>query len=84
MAIDFQMARRRKPRKHRIKPKQGQETAPLPKPLRQDSRSSKTIRTHCIILFILGFAIYANSLSNGYVLDDTLFITGNSYTQQGV
>ncbi|MBN4061604.1 tetratricopeptide repeat protein [Bacteroidales bacterium AH-315-I05] len=39
---------------------------------------------HCIFLFVLGFAIYANTLNHGYVLDDSLAITGNEFTKQGI
>lgn len=40
-------------------------------------------RIHYIFLFILGFAAYVNTLNHGYVLDDSLFITGNEYTLAG-
>lgn len=39
---------------------------------------------HCLFLFFLAFVIYSNSLNNGYVLDDSLFITGNNYTLNGI
>lgn len=39
---------------------------------------------HCLFLFLLSFFIYSNSLQNGYVLDDSLFITGNSFTLNGL
>lgn len=46
-----------------------------------DSHPNRHI--HCIFLFLLAFGIYSNTLNHGYVLDDSLFITGNSFTQKG-
>lgn len=37
-----------------------------------------------VFLFFLAVILYANSLSNGYALDDTLMITKNEFTQMGV
>jgi protein O-mannosyl-transferase len=39
---------------------------------------------YLILLFVLSFGIYANTLENGWVLDDNLVIMGNSFTKQGV
>ena len=36
------------------------------------------------MLFALAFLIYANSLSNGFVLDDMVVITKNQFTTQGI
>jgi len=44
----------------------------------------KLIRTHCLFIFFLVFAIYGNTLSHQYALDDTIFIVGNKYTQKGI
>ena len=75
-------SRKRKFKKPRINPKKDKV---IVEPLeRKTSSNHHYKRLHCIFLFILGFTIYSNSLTNGYVLDDTLFITGNSYTQQGL
>ncbi|MBT8218876.1 MAG: tetratricopeptide repeat protein [Bacteroidia bacterium] len=34
-------------------------------------------------LFILGFLLYANTLTHDYVMDDAIVITDNMYTQEG-
>ncbi len=39
---------------------------------------------HKVILFIIAFSFYGNSLSNDYVLDDVLVITGNKYVKKGI
>ncbi len=38
----------------------------------------------CIVLGILSFSIYSNTLRNGYAVDDNLFITRNSVVNMGV
>jgi tetratricopeptide (TPR) repeat protein len=50
------------------------------------SRSNKkvySIRFLCIILAIFAFAMYANTLQNGYVLDDATVITNNTIVTKG-
>ncbi len=42
-----------------------------------------TFNVKCIILLLLGFVFYANTLQNGYLLDDNLVIVENDYVQQG-
>jgi len=37
-----------------------------------------------IILAVLAFLVYSNSLTNGFVLDDSLVITKNQFTTQGI
>nr|MBK9652669.1 tetratricopeptide repeat protein [Bacteroidota bacterium] len=39
---------------------------------------------YAAILFVIAFAFYANSISNGFALDDLIVITANKFTQQGV
>ena len=36
-----------------------------------------------LLLFVLAFILYANTLRHGYALDDAIVITQNSYTQEG-
>ena len=36
-----------------------------------------------LTLFVLAFLVYSNSLSNGFAIDDTAFITNNNYVQKG-
>jgi Tfp pilus assembly protein PilF len=38
---------------------------------------------HCIFLFLLSVVIYINTLHYGFVLDDSLFVTGNAFTLKG-
>src|SRR5687768_11171400 len=37
-----------------------------------------------MIIAVVSFLLYSNSLTNGFVLDDSLVITKNSFTTQGV
>ena len=37
-----------------------------------------------IILMMLAFLVYANTLGHGYVQDDMAVITHNRYVQQGI
>ena len=36
-----------------------------------------------LIAFILGFALYGNTLNHDYALDDAIVITKNEFTKQG-
>jgi len=38
---------------------------------------------HYLVIFVLGAAMYVNTLGHGYVLDDKAIITQNKFTQQG-
>lgn len=40
--------------------------------------------TPLLFFFALGFILYGNTLSNRYVLDDVIVITGNQFTQKGI
>ncbi len=42
-----------------------------------------TFKTKSIFLIVLSFILYANTLQNGYLLDDNMTITQNDYVQQG-
>jgi len=37
-----------------------------------------------ILLFLIAFVLYGNTLTNRFALDDVIVITGNQYTQKGV
>lgn len=39
--------------------------------------------TSTIVLFLVSFLVYANTLSHGYVLDDKISITNNEFTKKG-
>lgn len=41
-------------------------------------------RLQSLLLFGLAFALYANTLRHGFVLDDLVVITQNKWTQQGI
>lgn len=60
-------------------------------PPAQDSLSSKAqtvarnnLKIHSIFLFLVSALVYGNTLNNGFALDDTLVLLGNSFTQQGL
>jgi tetratricopeptide (TPR) repeat protein len=43
-----------------------------------------TLKTKlCIILAVLSCLVYANTITNGYVMDDVMMITENHYVKQG-
>src|SRR5881392_3162646 len=37
-----------------------------------------------LFFFLLAIPLYANTLRNGYAVDDALFITDNAYTKSGI
>ncbi len=43
----------------------------------------KTERSHLLIIFIFGLALYAPTLFHGFALDDDMAIAGNRFTNQG-
>ncbi len=49
---------------------------------REDGLFSNT-RLQGLIVFALAFLLYANTLGHGFVLDDSIVITENMFTQQG-
>ena len=42
------------------------------------------LRTQAVLVFALAFALYANTLGHGYVLDDGLVLQDNAYVQKGI
>ncbi len=44
---------------------------------------SLSLRMLCIILAVISFAVYANTLQNGYVMDDVTVSTSNTIVTQG-
>ncbi|MCD6011037.1 MAG: Tetratricopeptide 2 repeat-containing protein [Flavipsychrobacter sp.] len=42
-----------------------------------------SVRKLCIFLAVISFAVYANTLQNGYVMDDITVTTGNTIVTQG-
>lgn len=41
-------------------------------------------RLQGILIFVLAFLLYANTLGHGFVLDDSIVITENMFTQKGI
>jgi len=51
---------------------------------RQETDSSRLwSRISCLIVFLLGFLLYANTITHDYVLDDPIITTKNSFVQEG-
>lgn len=46
-------------------------------------KSKSFFSTATIVLFLVSFLVYANTLSHGYVLDDKISITNNEFTKKG-
>lgn len=55
---------------------------PAPKPVTDDTSSRR--RLFGILVFLLGFLAYANTLGHGYAQDDAIVITDNMFTEQGI
>ena len=47
-------------------------------------KPNKTNRYAWLVIFVLGFVLYSNSISNDYALDDAIVITKNQFTQKGL
>lgn len=41
-------------------------------------------RVQSVLVFVLAFALYANTLGHGYVLDDGLVLSDNAYVRNGI
>ncbi|MCS6903905.1 MAG: tetratricopeptide repeat protein [Bacteroidia bacterium] len=46
--------------------------------------SRLSLKVQCWILFLTGFLLYANTISNGYALDDLMVYTQNEHTKKGL
>ena len=44
----------------------------------------RNVRLQGALIFALAFALYANTLTHGFVLDDGIVITDNMFTKQGI
>ncbi len=42
------------------------------------------VKLLCILLAVISFLVYANTLQNGYAMDDTTVITKNTIVTQGI
>jgi protein O-mannosyl-transferase len=58
--------------------------AGIKKPAKQSTLASLFSRYHILLPGLLAIILYANTLGHGFVLDDTLMITGNSFTKEGI
>ena len=45
---------------------------------------STNLKTPSLLLFALGFILYANTISFDYALDDKIVIIHNEFTKQGI
>ncbi len=57
---------------------------PLPSLIQQDTTFWKTHWLVALLFLIVSFVLYAQCIQYGYVLDDKIVISENSYTKQGV
>lgn len=83
------MAKKAQPQKPPVKPQpQSARPAPQPKPVApKPDKPRKSMPVHLKLALILGaiaFLVYANTLWNGYVLDDPMVTTKNTIVSQGV
>jgi len=63
--------------------KQPAKAAVPPKPVISPSLFGIPFKTKCIILAVLSFLLYTNTIGNEYALDDGIVIIKNDYVQQG-
>ena len=60
-------------------------TLKKPTPSEQVSiRAGGSLRLYAITVAIVGFALYLNTVNNGYVLDDLYAIPKNQFVMQGI
>ena len=71
-----------KKKKHRKA--SGSEDNPDRKIASKSESRKKNHRYHYIIIAALGLVFYGNTLKNGFAFDDSVVITGNSFTKQGI
>jgi tetratricopeptide (TPR) repeat protein len=45
--------------------------------------SNLSLKAQCLILFFIGFLLYANTINNNYALDDLMVYTQNDHTKKG-
>ena len=57
---------------------------PTIKPLAKPSLFGFDFKVKCLILAIIGFLFYANSIGNDFALDDGIVIIHNEYVQKGI
>ncbi len=65
------------------KKEQHNHVKPLPLAEKKSKYSFDNFKLQALLLVILGFVIYSNSIDNEYALDDGIVIQGNEYVQQG-
>jgi tetratricopeptide (TPR) repeat protein len=58
-------------------------SAPLPLAEKKSNYSFDNFTLQALLLVIIGFFIYSNSIDNEYALDDGIVIQGNEYVQKG-
>ena len=57
--------------------------APVVKPLAETALKMPSVKLLCIVLAVLAFITYANTINNSYVLDDLMVVHGNTYVTKG-
>ncbi len=63
---------------------QAKQAAPKPAPVNEPKGNNlPTVKMLCIILGVISFLLYANTLMNGYVMDDVIVLKENTIVQQG-
>jgi len=65
------------------KKEQHNQVKPLPLAEKKSKYSFDNFKLQALLLVILGFVIYSNSIDNEYALDDGIVIQGNEYVQKG-
>ncbi|MDP4685849.1 MAG: hypothetical protein NWS53_03090, partial [Salibacteraceae bacterium] len=71
-------------RYHKNQQPEVQQPEPEVEILQEEPSASKKNWMPYIITFLLGFALYANTIPFDYTLDDKLYITANEFTKKGI
>ena len=50
----------------------------------KNSSAPKNFKLHFAIIALFAFVLYANTLRNGFAFDDSVVITGNNFTKEGL
>ncbi|MFI5164145.1 MAG: tetratricopeptide repeat protein [Bacteroidia bacterium] len=64
--------------------KQSPGSVGLPRPAKSGTRNDASLRWAYIFLFIFAVVLYANTLNHSFAFDDSVVISGNKYTKEGL
>ena len=66
------------------KAKQSSPAVPIKKSVEKNPSKPSNITLHLAIIALFAFILYFNTLQNGFAFDDSVVITGNNFTKEGI